>query len=453
MNDDWTPEERQLAAAFDEVGLPARPSGDRRSRLPSSGNRRLRALVAVGAVGALAAGAILVPRFAAPSSTVGSTRGTGCEVALPASWLRAAQRQLPATPKGVEPFAVSPNGEEYFAAVEAASWSGVVEVSATTGAVQRIEEFPDPTSTVNPYGPNVYPTVTSKPAVTVDDGYFDGRWLVWDQARQLKGGASASSVMAWDSTSGDVWSVAGPFSGGVSIAQGPTKDAGLIAWGESPTGASGPIRFQLYSLRTRLSTAVVDSPRQNSFGGAFFWQRTLLFDVGGHLGEEAKWHLEATAVSSGEPTEVPGPLRTLRGLFNFSASAESVVGYEQRGVTFGSKGRPAQFTIWVLRQGAEHPFKLTSFSAQGVFPGSPFGRYLTWQKWPTNHSAFIFVADLASGAFVRFPGTTAGRHQLNVYSILGGGATLVALGSSAYHADSVAVLRLNRLPSLVGCPG
>ena len=224
MNDDWTPEERQLAAAFDEVGLPARPSGDRRSRLPSSGNRRLRALVAVGAVGALAAGAILVPRFAAPSSTVGSTRGTGCEVALPASWLRAAQRQLPATPKGVEPFAVSPNGEEYFAAVEAASWSGVVEVSATTGAVQRIEEFPDPTSTVNPYGPNVYPTVTSKPAATVDDGHFDGRWLVWDQARQLKGGASASSVMARR------WSV---LRGGLN-SPGPHERCGLDRVGRVP---------------------------------------------------------------------------------------------------------------------------------------------------------------------------------------------------------------------------
>ncbi|HVB14611.1 MAG TPA: hypothetical protein VNH38_07640 [Candidatus Dormibacteraeota bacterium] len=442
MSDEWT---------HDEVGLSPRPSSDRRSELPSSWSRRVRALVALVAVGAVAAGASLVPRFVSNSAETGSIGldgGTACQVALPASWLKATHRQLPASPLGLNPFAVASNGRAYFAAVEAAAWSGVVEVNAATGVAHRIEEFTPPTETVTPTGS------TGHTSVNVLSGSFDGRWLVWEQERQLQGLATATTLMAWDSVSGDIWSIAGPFSAAVPVAQDPAPEAGLLAWGGSSAGKSATIHFQLYSLRDRRSKAVREAPRQNSFGGAFFWHHALLFDVGGGLAKQKSWHLEAFSVTTGDPTAVPAALRTLRGLETVGADAQYAYGVRRSEGSPSSPNRPVQFTILILGPEAREMSKLTGFQARLLTEVSLFGHYLAWQVWPTSSSTFVSVADLASAAWVRFPGVVSGQRGPEIFGGLGGGSTLLTLGADGAtdsYGSSVAVLHLTRLTSLV-CP-
>lgn len=349
------------------------------------------------------------------------------------------------SPRGSEPIAVSPNGQRYFAAVEAASRSGVVEVSLSTGKVRRIEKFASPIKN------SADGQTSTTPEVTIDELSFDGRWLVWTQQRQLAAGTATTTVMAWDSASGDLWSIAGPLSDSLILVEGQAKASGLIAWGEYPKGSSRPIHFQLYSLRTRHSTAVLEAPHATQGGAAFFWQRTLLFDVVGSSAAEAKWHLEATAVSTVKPVAVPAELRDLRGDFTFRASSDYVVAYQQRGGSKGSKPRPAHFTTRVLRRGSARPLKLTNFTAMLVVPGSPFGDYLTWQEWTTSSGPSMFVGDLVSGAYAKFPGP--GKSGRDVLAALGGGSTLLAEGPLGSMGYPFAVLHLNRLTSLGNCGG
>jgi hypothetical protein len=300
---------------------------------------------------------------------------------------------------------------------------------------------------------------TLKTSDSVGTGAFDGRWLVWTQIVKLQSSrSSATSVMAWDSAAGAISVVSKRFyPRPVTLIPDPAQDASLIAWAEDPKSSADPLPLHLYSLTTDESTPVLNMPRQDSFGGAFFWDGSLILDLARKAGVSRGWHLEAVSLATGGPAFLPSALGSLQGLTSVAGSSTYVFGtVVSRRTSAVGHSKPFEYTIVVLRRGAKRSTDLVRNSAEAVIGGSQFGHYLTWEEGPSHDRATVFVADLDSGAYAAFPAAHAEETHsgFGVESALGGGATLVTVGSipsAGGGRSTVGVLRLDRLTSMGGC--
>ncbi|MGH7666966.1 MAG: hypothetical protein ACREN1_06625 [Candidatus Dormibacteria bacterium] len=445
MSDDWTPDESWLAGAFDEIGQPSPPNrGQLGSNTPKRGHR-MRAAVAVAAVGAVAAAAIVVPRLVGGGPGLSSA----CKVALPPSWLHAADGHLPGSTTGLTPLVVAPNGKWLFASVAQKAWSGLVEVNLNTGTERQIEEFSK--SVPSDGGPG--DRLNGSP--TVSQGSFDGRWLVWSQTQKLKGGASSSSVLTWDSASDRVWMVAGPFTSFVDPVQDPAGRIGLLALVSFPSGKDARSEVSMYSLRTRL--LLWTRPGISGADGAFFWGGMVVVETAKASGRDPGpvRSLRAVSSSTGEFKLLPRPLRALQGLQILAASGRYVVAVRQATISTAHVRR--RFTLVVLPRDAQQPHPVVSGTAYLLAPGwlgsqastgALFGPYLTIGEAMTQTAYEVLVVDLASESYTAFPEFRNDSERHPILSAIGGGATLLALGVGG---GPVGVLHLERLPALNEC--
>jgi hypothetical protein len=187
----------------------------------------------------------LPARLSAPNAELArlSARAVSCEVSLPTTWSEALTRNETAVvPLGTGPiaFAVSANGQNYFADYYATNWSGIVEVSIPSGAFRQVYEFPSDT-------------------YQVYQGAFDGRWLVWTLSATTVN-PDPATLMAWDSLTGRVTTLV-PYAGSSSVinftlaSSGSQARDGLLAWTIIPDLVRGG-GFSVWSLSSSKGESV-----------------------------------------------------------------------------------------------------------------------------------------------------------------------------------------------------
>ncbi|HVD02919.1 MAG TPA: hypothetical protein VNF75_02085 [Candidatus Dormibacteraeota bacterium] len=415
---------------------------------------RLRIGAAIVAVAALVVGSILLPRLVGrkeAQSVTGFLYTRACQVSLPQSWRNALHQQVHTSEPGLgpQPFAVSPDGAEYFAEDEAKSWAGVVAVNIVTGYERRIEQFPGPSVSKNASSPG---TVTT-PVTQVFEGFSTGRWLVWEQSAGPAGKPLTQTIFTWDAATGHLHTVASTPTGSLTLAQNSV--GGLIAWGLSNGNSYALSTAHLSDSSTR---QVASSRYPGRFGSAFFWGGRLLFSAtGSSFGPSVRWRLEALSTTTLRQVVVPHQLVGLAGMEGFDANSEYVAGWSE---PVGNDFSQIHNSIRIMARGSDRAINF--FSGRGPlfgpnFPGvSVFGKYLTWTEFPTKRTIAAYIADLTTGAYVKLPAFSSGPGSTapNFSQAFGGGGTIIAMGDFPGNFPrnfGFSVLRLGRVVPLPGC--
>lgn len=356
-----------------------------------------------------------VPTAATTSNLVKHTRGgVYCAVKFPGSWRRALQTGVGAVQPGDRVgFAVTANGSDYFASAYSTAWSGVEEVTVSTGSVKEISQYASPDND------------------QVAWGAFDGRWLVWAETYSHSN-LAAWGLYAWDSATAAILTLYNSPSGAQSptapLATIPVVRNGMAAW-ESVT-SSGASEY-LFDLNTDKGETLYEG----AAGIPMFWGSDVVFAV---KGSAATNYFVGYSVRTLKKVALPAGLASARGITYDAASPNEVVW-----------GGIDTYSTWIWRSGWSRPQEV---NAPHTYPGYEgytefYGVAASDLVWMTQSRPR--VADPVSRSIATFP-TTGGSIIAN------GKAVLDFYPAPGSHKGTVpllinSVLEVARLPRLPGC--
>lgn len=310
------------------------------------------------------------------------------------------------------PFALAHDRRSFFAAIYSDGFSGVAEIEARTGAVERIKAFPDPD-------------------VDQADGAFDGRWLVWAEYHSFTI-LGDFTVWAWDWRSGQVTQIGaatrspnGEF--WESPLRAPDARDGIATWVQG-IGPDGKAAVHVYNLRTGRGTIVHRGHAQGSF---LFGRDRVGWPESPAPGRLTRMY--AASALTGRRVQVPPALGGLRGVSGLATDG--------RRIAYPS----AQYrSLWWSSSLRRTPRKVLSARASDHVDDSVQigGGYVGFGIWPR-----IYVGDAKAHRYVQ-----VGRH--GGWTRLNGTSLLVAFGSprKAIHPRlRIAFVPLGKLPPVPAC--